>query len=403
MKTSLKHNLLAAPIHPLFFAVSGILSLYLANIREAYLSDILAPTAFVLAVTVVVFIPAALVLKSSRKAAIIISLSLMLCLSFGEMTAVLIGWWNIGVKTVAGGLLAMCSVLLVVSTCVTVRSRGDMFKATVFVNLLGLVFILVPVVSIVTHDARVWAPGSEPGQLRQEAMVGDTTRAPVCPADPPDIYYIILDRYPSNATLQEFYNFDNSAFTDYLREKGFYVASRSKSNYARTAFSLASSLNMDYLRLSGHIPKGHSPFHALYQILREHKAGRTLKSLGYSYVHAGSIWAPTSDSHFADVKINYRWMSEFSMAVLRSTALYPVLALCDLDRRAEHRQRVLYKFQRLGEVPKMKGPVFVFAHFLMPHPPFIFDGNGNPVSRGQEAGRSRKVNFVEQVRIYSPC
>ena len=64
----------------------------------------------------------------------------------------------------------------------------------------------------------------------------------------PDIYYIILDGYPSDANLKEFYDFDNQEFTACLRDRGFYIASESRSNYALTFLSLASSLNLDYLQ-----------------------------------------------------------------------------------------------------------------------------------------------------------
>ena len=38
-----------------------------------------------------------------------------------------------------------------------------------------------------------------------------------------------------------------SKFINYLTNKGFYVASQSRSNYLKTAYSLSSSLNMRYI------------------------------------------------------------------------------------------------------------------------------------------------------------
>ena len=51
---------------------------------------------------------------------------------------------------------------------------------------------------------------------------------------PRDIYYIIVDGYASSSTLEEIYGYDNHEFTDYLTERGFYVASESRSNYAKS-------------------------------------------------------------------------------------------------------------------------------------------------------------------------
>jgi hypothetical protein len=39
----------------------------------------------------------------------------------------------------------------------------------------------------------------------------------------------------------------------------------------------------------------------------------------------------------------------------------------------------LYTFSKLAKVHKIKGPKFVFAHILSPHPPYLFGANGEPV------------------------
>jgi hypothetical protein len=40
----------------------------------------------------------------------------------------------------------------------------------------------------------------------------------------------------------------------------------------------------------------------------------------------------------------------------------------------------LSKFEKLSEIPEIEGPKFVFAHFLLPHDPFVFGQNGEEVS-----------------------
>ena len=63
----------------------------------------------------------------------------------------------------------------------------------------------------------------------------------------PDIYYIIFDSYARTDALAELYNYDNSSFEEALENRGFYVAKQSRSNYAHTAFSLSSSMNMIHI------------------------------------------------------------------------------------------------------------------------------------------------------------
>ncbi len=62
----------------------------------------------------------------------------------------------------------------------------------------------------------------------------------------PDIYYIIPDGYPSDDWLKETADWDNSAFTAALEERGFTVVDHAQSNYPITIVSLASTLNMQY-------------------------------------------------------------------------------------------------------------------------------------------------------------
>ena len=54
----------------------------------------------------------------------------------------------------------------------------------------------------------------------------------------PDVYYIIPDEYAGSKSLEMFWNYDNSNFTNFLIENDFYVAQDSFSNYDRTATSI---------------------------------------------------------------------------------------------------------------------------------------------------------------------
>ena len=60
----------------------------------------------------------------------------------------------------------------------------------------------------------------------------------------PDIYYIVPDALTSSENLIEFFDYNNEDFANELTNKGFYIATNSKSNYMRTPLSLSSTLNM---------------------------------------------------------------------------------------------------------------------------------------------------------------
>src|SRR6266516_6225414 len=57
----------------------------------------------------------------------------------------------------------------------------------------------------------------------------------------PDIYYIVLEDYGEASELKEVVGVDTTPFLDFLRSKGFYIASKSATNYENTHQSLAAA------------------------------------------------------------------------------------------------------------------------------------------------------------------
>lgn len=45
----------------------------------------------------------------------------------------------------------------------------------------------------------------------------------------------------------------------------------------------------------------------------------------------------------------------------------------------------------------MEGPKFVFAHILAPHPPFVFDRNGEPLRTREARKRTKNENYLNQL------
>ena len=66
----------------------------------------------------------------------------------------------------------------------------------------------------------------------------------------PDVYFIIADGYAGQNELNNILKYDNTAFLNKLKKRGFHIASNSKSNYNLTPYSLASTFKMNYLKLN---------------------------------------------------------------------------------------------------------------------------------------------------------
>ena len=225
----------------------------------------------------------------------------------------------------------------------------------------------------------------------------------VQPSEQPirDIYYIVLDRYANAPTLKTVYHFDNSPFLSALKQRGFYIASESYANYPRTSLSLGSSLNMQYLGfLRVSLGEDEKNRRLVYSLMKNHLVGKTLKSLGYRYIHFGSYHIFTRRVDIADVNFNNYMIPEFTMALYRSTPLFPFGEKLDLlDAYTTPKRSILFKFDKIKTIPAIQKPTFVFAHFLLPHLPYIFDRNGDLLSDRAKQTMSLDEQYIEQLRF----
>src|SRR5436190_1597023 len=63
----------------------------------------------------------------------------------------------------------------------------------------------------------------------------------------PDIYHLVFDSYTNAASFKKQFKYDNSLLDSFLKQKDFYIANNSRSNYFDSPVSIASIFNMNYL------------------------------------------------------------------------------------------------------------------------------------------------------------
>jgi hypothetical protein len=200
----------------------------------------------------------------------------------------------------------------------------------------------------------------------------------------PDIYYIVLDGYLRSDMLEALYGYDNTEFEKYLQINGFVVPGGVHSNYPRTAVSISSTLNMDYVD-SFSPGLENSRFWWLMQPYIDHSQVRAiLEAQGYKTIALSTDWSLT-DNSTTDIYLHpYPIMlTDFERYFLEDTAMgyvQPVIReFASVPTFETHRTILMNSFASLKEIPQISGPKFIFAHILAPHPPFVFDENGNPV------------------------
>ncbi|MGI9353490.1 MAG: sulfatase-like hydrolase/transferase [Rhizobiaceae bacterium] len=220
-----------------------------------------------------------------------------------------------------------------------------------------------------------------------------------------DIYYIVLDRYANADQLQEVYQFDNSGFLDELKRRGFVIPQGAYSNYPRTAHSLSSSMNLEYLEpLGKDLESPSGDWLPIYRTIEQSAVAKFFKHEGYAFTFLGSWWEPTRKNSLADTVINYRAWPELLRVVFENSLagyLADKFEIAAINPRQLQCERAKIKFAEISKIAgshNQKHPKFVFAHFLVPHPPFVLGADGTCLSIETVEGRTREQNYIEQVR-----
>ena len=380
------------PLHPIGLAAAPVLFLFAENqVQQVTLDALWRPLAMAVLLAAALLFTGAALFWDWWRGALLASLAVALFSSFGHA-------WNL-----VGGLLGdrmwlvnIYLLLGVVGAWAVWRGGRWVRPANGFLNVAVALLLLL-------NAGRVaeFALGSA-------SPVGEAPSPPVgleASGPRPDIYYLIFDRYANAETLQRVYGMDNEPFLRELEDRGFDIARDAWANYFKTALSLASSLGMDYLDTERFNATGPTAFSQVHQALQDHlTVPATLTSLGYEYVHVSSYWEPTATNVDADIVVRYEDATEFDAAV-RATTLLSLLEepqIVDSDPESIPfpslaRETTLFAFDAVERAAGRPGPTFVFAHILVPHPPFVFDADGSVPTTAENEARTEEERYAAQL------
>jgi hypothetical protein len=395
-------------LHPLFFSAYVVLFAYAHNFEFAPSFGVLL-VLLAIATGCAAFLWGALVLvtRDVRRAAIAASAVLLVSVSYGHVKNLVTAWsWGFHLFSLRIGYIkltvAICAaVAALVAMWLKRASRDSTVVATMVLNRAGYALVLLSLAHLVTVEvASRHQSATEPDAHAGSAAVPG---APRNSDDQPDIYYIILDAYGRSDMLKELYGYDNSAFLDWLTQKGFYVAEQSHSNYAQTMLSLASALNMKYLdpvemKSAALNAATDSRWHVdltsaavqllnsahdnaklpLAHLIQDNQVAATLKENGYRFVAFtsgyGGVQFPSADVvHRATV------LGDFEESIIQTTPIADLLERAYDRRRRLHRRRIRYILDHLADSEADSASRFVLAHILSPHSPFVFRADGSPL------------------------
>ncbi len=367
-------------LHPFLMAVYPILFLLSNNISQINPNQALRPLTISLVVASTLAILLGLAARNIRQGAFSVTLFLTLFFTYGHVFR----WLEENMPSIASHLLlgSLWLALLVLGLWAKYKI-SNVGMATAYLNIVLLFLLFQPV----TNIAAFLLTSNVPEEVAPPSPFDGIQSTPQETQDLPDIYYIILDGYGRTDVIKELFDYDNSDFIDGLKARGFYVAEQSHSNYMQTALSLSSSTNLNYLNNLEEMGIQTDDRSLLRELIHQSQLRIFLEEKGYKTVAFTTPYDPTNITN-ADIYFSYNTnlVNDLEGLILVTSATRAmgdrvinlfVPMMCEPLRNG-----VLNVFQNLRRVPELPGPKFVFVHVMSPHPPFVFDAQGNPVQFG---------------------
>lgn len=396
----MKQHWWRVPLYPTYIGLVSVVDYLLHNIQQTEISHAYL-TFSVVGVSIYLLTILLSKIFSKQKAALLVAFWALLFFSFGHLTNYLdslgIGRGNVTSMT----LIVIWTGLVALSwTVVIIRSKNQQVQfvpAATFGLSVVLILLIIRIGNYQIHQPRLSSLITDDNDL----SLADTAQA--ANRDKPDIYYLLFEDYAGQDVLAQ-EGYDNQPFLSGLKQKGFIVPAQAYSNYPISIQSLASSLNMTYLdSIAKQLGPNTGDQSVLRQMLDRPEAAKYLQDIGYSYYHLGSDWEPERYSSIADYNLlpdpKSSASSQFTNSFLNQTTAFQLIErFLPATQGPTQLERLNYQFTTLPSLVGNSGPKFVFAHFLLPHEPFLFDQNCNllPSSQIDKYGTDIK-KYTDQI------
>lgn len=393
--------------HPLFFGILPSIILYLHNINEVWPNILIKPIFYSIVFVLISWTLFYLILRNIIKTSLITSIWTILFFSYGHIYLLTTekGFFNLIPFGPNAVLLTIYFLIFTFLLFFILKNNKDLIQINGLFNFVSIVLILLNLAIIVPKEIKkIYALIKLKKYLIKNQEKVSIKNLNI--KSYPDIYYLVFDRYANESILKKYFNFDNSQFTIFLKEKNFYIAEKSFANYPSTFVSLASSLNMSHLSfLTEVLGENYSDKAVIYSTLIERNAVvEFLKARGYRYLHFGDNWPPTKINYLADENYNkFLDLDEFQLYLYENTLLNTLTEKI-FSKRVYSGVIRLYKIidnldfrvKALEQKITSPGPKFVFAHFLLPHPPYLFSDNCRPLDFKIVRKRTNEVGYISQ-------
>jgi hypothetical protein len=295
-------------------------------------------------------------------------------------------------------------IVLAAATLIVRHDETAIHRATPTLNIVALALVLMTLPPILSYVYR--------GHIQSASAFDDPNDHPrlLDSAERPDIYYIVLDAYSANSHFLRDYGYDNSAFTDALEERGFFVAYDSMTTYGVTLVSLGASLNMRYIDANDQeaAQSFRSDEDYFRSLMTDSQVAHDLQARGYTYIYMMSGF--TTPSTIADANVDFYpsgaqyyfasddpadpqevvkfYQRPFFPLLLETTAAH---TLADTAAYVQEQaaasgddapylfwrpERALLTWDEAEKIPTVPEATFSLIHIIKPHEPIAFTREG---------------------------
>jgi len=184
-------------------------------------------------------------------------------------------------------------------------------------------------------------------------------------------------------------NFDNSEFTNLLKQRGFHVAESSYANYSFSSQSISSTMNMGYVNfLAEQFGEDSREYNPLLGkdvgLYADNQVIKNFKLMGYKVVKIGSAATYIHKMPLADLSPCYKTIHLMDNRLFDAVGRTSMIGYF-IERWSEEQQRqiILCDFEELPKINDyFEERIFVWSHITLPHFPLIFGPNGEPITPG---------------------
>jgi hypothetical protein len=292
------------------------------------------------------------------------------------------------------------------------RSNRSFVRRSEFVVLVFVMFMIIDAGKILYKYSRPMNSGTVFLEQEEPFKSGQTKKKSL-----PDIYFLVFDELAGSQALEQEFGYHNLGLDSFLTAKGFLVTNENRSNYNWTQFSIASILNMSYLRVPRRNALQFDDYVSAMNLIRHNRLTPWLEDQGYRVLNYSAFdleGHPAQVQYMRDnFRINQMNRDLFWNRIYQDIGWHfhstksEAADTTDMYEEMEfsaYNQRKTFSLVKAAAEHRADQPQFVYGHFFIPHAPFLEDslGNRRPARELLIDGNAVK-NYIQAYLQYLPA